>query len=49
MPQKYWKHLPETHLLPELVREAGRRVREMDEREAQGPRRRIPGRPRTPG
>ena len=49
MPQKYWKHLPETHLLPDLVREAGRRVREMDEREAQGPRRRIPGRPRTPG
>ncbi len=49
MPQKYWKHLPETHLLPDLVREAGRRVREMDEREAQEPRRRIPGRPRTPG
>ena len=46
MPQKYWKHLPETHLLPDLVREAGRRVREMDEREAQAPRRRIPGRPR---
>lgn len=44
MPQKYWKHLPETHLLPDLVREAGRRVREMDEREAQAPRRRIPGR-----
>jgi hypothetical protein len=44
MPQKYWKHLPETHLLPDLVREAGRRVREMDEREAQAPRRRIPRR-----
>lgn len=44
MPQKYWKHLPETHLLPDLVREAGRRVREMDEREAQAPRRRIPER-----
>ena len=48
MPQKYWKHLPEAHLLPDLVREAGRRVREMDEREAQAPRRRIPERTRTP-
>lgn len=46
MPQKYWKHLPEAHLLPDLIREAGRRVRDMDEREAQAPRRRIPGRPR---
>ncbi len=44
MPQKYWKHLPETHLLPDLIRDAGRRVREMDEREAQAPRRRIPER-----
>lgn len=44
MPQKYWKHLPEAHLLPDLIREAGRRVREMDEREAQAPRRRIPER-----
>ena len=42
MPQKYWKHLPEAHLLPELVRTAGQRVREMQEREAQAPRRRIP-------
>lgn len=48
MPQKYWKHLPEAHLLPDLVREAGRRVREMDEREAQAPRRRIPARVRPP-
>lgn len=44
MPQKYWKHLPETQLLPELIRTAGQRVREMQEREAQAPRRRIPKR-----
>lgn len=43
MPQKYWKHLPETQLLPELIRTAGTRVREMQEREAQPPRRKIPG------
>ena len=42
MPQKYWKHLPETQLLPELIRTAGQRVREMQEREAQAPKRRIP-------
>lgn len=42
MPQKYWKHLPETQLLPELVRTAGVRVRDMAEREAQPPRRRRP-------
>lgn len=41
MPQKYWKHLPEAHLLPELVRTAGLRVREMQEREAQPARRRV--------
>ena len=45
MPQKYWKHLPETALLPDLVREAGVRVREMAEREHQAPRRRIPAAP----
>ena len=44
MPQKYWHLLPETHLLPALVRDAGARVREMAERQAQPPRRRIPGR-----
>lgn len=46
MPQKYWKHLPETRVLPTLIRTAGERVREMQERKAQAPRRRIPGRPR---
>ena len=42
MPQKYWKHLPEAQLLPELVRTAGARVEAMAAREAQAPRRRIP-------
>lgn len=45
MPQKYWHLLPETHLLPDLVRKAGTRVREMAERQPQPPRRRIPRRP----
>lgn len=45
MPQKYWKHLPEAHLLPDLIRTAGERVRDMQEREAQAPRRKI--RPRA--
>ena len=34
MPQKYWHLLPETHLLPELVRTAGSRVQAMAERQA---------------
>ncbi len=46
MPQKYWHLLPETRLLPGLIREAGVRVREMAERDAQPPRRRIPPRSR---
>lgn len=45
MPAKYWKHLPEASLLPQLVRDAGDRVQEMHDREAQAPRRRIPERP----
>jgi uracil-DNA glycosylase len=44
MPQKYWKHLPEAHLLPELIRDAGLRVREMAEREHQPTKRRVPAR-----
>jgi uracil-DNA glycosylase len=44
MPQKYWKHLPEAHLLPELIKTAGQRVREMAERAPEAPRRRIPSR-----
>ena len=48
MPVRYWKHLPEARPIPELVREAGVRVRGMAEREAQAPRRRIPARP-SPG
>lgn len=42
MPQKYWKHLPEAELLPDLIRDAGQRVRDMAERLPQAPRRRIP-------
>ena len=49
MPQKYWHLLPETHLLPELVRTAGSRVQAMAERQAQAPRRRIPARQRVLG
>lgn len=45
MPQKYWHLLPETQLLPALVRGAGTRVREMAERAPLPPRRRIPDRP----
>ena len=33
MPQKYWHLLPEAHVLPELVRTAGERVRAMARRE----------------
>ena len=42
MPQRYWKNLPEAQLIPGLLRDAGSRVAEMAEREAEAPRRRIP-------
>lgn len=45
MPQKYWKNLPEATLLPELIREAGVRVREMAERAPEPVRRRVPAAP----
>lgn len=45
MPQKYWKNLPEATLLPELIREAGVRVREMAERAPEPVRRRVPATP----
>ena len=35
MPQKYWKMLPETRQIPSLIRDAGARVRDMADREAQ--------------
>ncbi len=44
MPAKYWRHLPEAHLLPSLVREAAGRVQEMHDRPAQAPARRVPAR-----
>lgn len=34
MPKKYWKNLPEAELIPELIRDADRRVQEMREKEA---------------
>ena len=37
MPQKYWKHLPETRQLPNLLRDAGARVQAMADRDAQAP------------
>lgn len=42
MPQKYWKLLPEAQLLPDLIRDAGQRVRDMAERASEPPRRKIP-------
>jgi len=41
MPQKYWKHLPETALLPDLLRTARERTHAMIEREAVPARRKI--------
>lgn len=48
MPQKYWKLLPEAQLLPDLIRDAGQRVRDMAERQPEPPRRRIPAPPAAP-
>lgn len=48
MPRKYWKHLPEAQLLPELMRTSAARVQAMAEREAEPPRRRIPKPVQTP-
>ncbi|MFK7886470.1 MAG: UdgX family uracil-DNA binding protein [Gammaproteobacteria bacterium] len=31
MPQKYWKNLPEAHLIPELIRDANQRVASMQQ------------------
>ena len=42
MPKKYWKHLPEAQLLPQLLRDAGPRAQAMVERTPVAPRRRIP-------
>lgn len=44
MPQKFWRHLPETAELPGMIRDAGSRVLAMHQRSPQPPRRRIPGR-----
>ena len=42
MPKKYWRNMPETAAIPDLVREAPSRVREMIEKEAAMPTRRDP-------
>lgn len=44
MPQKYWGLLPETRLLPDLVREAGPRMQAMADRAPAPVRRRVPAR-----
>lgn len=42
MPKKYWRNLPETRAIPELVRGAEARVREMIAAEAAAPAHRMP-------
>jgi uracil-DNA glycosylase len=42
MPKKYWRHMPETAAIPELIRQAPARVREMIARDAAAPRKRDP-------
>ena len=44
MPARYWKNLPETALLPTLIRDAGARVAVMAARPHEPPQRRIPER-----
>ncbi|GJE28806.1 UdgX family uracil-DNA binding protein [Methylobacterium organophilum] len=44
MPRKYWRNMPETAAIPELVRQAGRRTVEMIEREPQMSVKREPAR-----
>ena len=39
MPQKYWKHLPEASLIPDLLRDAGARVQAMADRDRDPSRR----------
>jgi probable DNA metabolism protein len=48
MPRKYWRHLPEAALIPDLLRSAAGRVDAMRDRDAEPPRRRLPGRTRPP-
>jgi uracil-DNA glycosylase len=42
MPKKYWRHMPEAALIPDLLAEAGRRTRTMIEAPAPKPRA-VPG------
>lgn len=45
MPQKYWKHLPEAHLIPSLMQQASLRTGQMIEQPPTTPRKRIRPRP----
>lgn len=47
MPKRYWKHLPEARLIPELLNQSAANVEAMLTREAAAPRRRIPVRVAT--
>lgn len=49
MPQKYWKNLPEAHLIPELVRAADRRVDQMVSARKEDDVLRCGPRPASPG
>jgi DNA polymerase len=42
MPKKYWHNMPEAALIPELIRDAPARMREMIAKQAAEPRRRDP-------
>jgi DNA polymerase len=49
MPRKYWKNLPEARLIPQLLREADRRVSTMQARPASEERLHCGPRPDSPG
>ena len=48
MPKRYWKHLPEARLIPDLLNQSAANVEAMLTREAAAPRRRIPTPAATP-
>lgn len=47
MPKKYWRNLPETELISELVHAAPHRVEAMIKAEHQLPRKRLSAKPRS--
>ncbi len=48
MPQKYWKNLPESRLIPELIRDADKRVAVMQDKAREEERLRCGPRPAAP-